>query len=138
MRCAAQRLSDPLSSSSARSPSPDVPGDHAATSSPGPASAVRARVLDSSGAHVKTKAKRWVVAIVGIVVGVGILVGVKAGQIVTMVRAGESMVPPAEGVSSAIVHEDEWERTKPAIGSLVAVRGVTVGAELPGTVRQIG
>ena len=51
---------------------------------------------------MKTKAKRWVVAIVGIVVGVGILVGVKAGQIVTMVRAGESMVPPAEGVSSAI------------------------------------
>ena len=69
--------------------------------------------------------------------GTAILVGVKAGQIVTMVRAGESFVPPPEAVSSATVEASQWESTRAAIGSLVAVHGVTLGAELPGTVREI-
>jgi membrane fusion protein (multidrug efflux system) len=55
-----------------------------------------------------------------------------------MVRAGEAMVPPPEAVTSAEAKEDTWQRTRPAIGTLVASRAVTVGAELPGTVRQIG
>ncbi len=86
---------------------------------------------------MKSKTKQWVAVTVGLVVGVGILVGVKAGQIVTMVRAGESMVPPPEAVTSASVEAAEWEGTRAAIGSLVAVRGVTLGAELTGTVRGI-
>jgi membrane fusion protein (multidrug efflux system) len=48
------------------------------------------------------------------------------------------MVPPPEAVSAAKVQEVEWERTKAAIGSLVAAQAVTVGTELPGTVREIG
>lgn len=87
---------------------------------------------------MKTSRKRWIVTIVGLVVVTASLVGVKAGQIVTMVRAGEAMVPPPEAVTSATAREDTWERTRPAIGTLVASRAVTVGAELPGTVRQIG
>jgi membrane fusion protein (multidrug efflux system) len=67
----------------------------------------------------------------------GILVGVKAGQIITMVQAGESFVPPPEAVTSAKVEAAEWESTRAAIGSLVAVQGVTLAAELPGTVREI-
>jgi membrane fusion protein (multidrug efflux system) len=91
-----------------------------------------------SGAHVKTKRRQWIVTIGGLVLVTAALVGVKAGQIVTMVRAGEAMVPPPEAVTSAVAREDAWERTRPAIGTLVASRAVTVGAELPGTVRQIG
>ncbi|WP_242336773.1 MULTISPECIES: efflux RND transporter periplasmic adaptor subunit [Anaeromyxobacter] len=81
--------------------------------------------------------KQWVVVIVGLLAVVGILVGVKAGQIVTMVRAGESFVPPPEAVTSAKVEATQWEATRAAIGSLVAVRGVMLSAELPGAVRDI-
>jgi membrane fusion protein (multidrug efflux system) len=84
------------------------------------------------------KSKRqWAVVVVSSLVVILVLVGAKAGQIVTMVRAGESFVPPPEAVTSAKVETAEWRPTRAAIGSLVAVRGVTLGAELPGTVRQI-
>lgn len=86
---------------------------------------------------MKSKTKRWIVVVVGLLAVVGILAGIKAGQIVTMVRAGESFVPPPEAVTSAKVDSAEWESTRAAIGSLVALRGVTLGAELPGTVREI-
>src|SRR5512139_1863626 len=86
---------------------------------------------------MKTGKKLWVVVVAGLVVIVGLLVGIKAGQIVTMVRAGESFAPPPESVSAAKVEEAVWQGTRGAIGSLVADRGVTLGAELPGTVREI-
>ncbi len=86
---------------------------------------------------MKSKTKQRIAVIVGLLVVVGILVGVKADQIVTMVRAGESFVPPPEAVTSAKVETARWEGTRAAIGSLVAVRGVTLGAELPGLVREI-
>ena len=86
---------------------------------------------------MKSKNKQRIVVVLGLLAVVGILVGVKAGQIVTLVRAGESFVPPPEAVSSAQVEATEWEASRAAIGSLVAVRGVTLGAELPGTVREI-
>ena len=82
---------------------------------------------------MKTRKKLWIVVVAGLVVVTGLLVGVKAGQIVTMVRAGESFAPPPEAVASAKVERTEWEATRGAIGSLVAARGVTLGAELPGT-----
>ncbi len=86
---------------------------------------------------MKRNRTQVVVVVIGLLVVVGLLAGVKAGQIVTMVRAGESFVPPPEAVTSARVEAAQWESTRAAIGSLVAVRGVTLGAELPGTVREI-
>jgi membrane fusion protein, multidrug efflux system len=87
---------------------------------------------------MKKSVKQWVVFAVGLVVVVGLLVGIKAGQIVTMVKAGETMVPPPEAVTSAQVEASEWESVRAAIGSLTALQGVTLAAELPGTVREIG
>jgi membrane fusion protein (multidrug efflux system) len=86
---------------------------------------------------MKPKNKLWVAVIGGLVVVVVLLVGVKAGQIVTMVRAGESMQMPPESVSAAKVEKVEWLQSRPGIATLVADRGVTLGAELPGTVREI-
>jgi membrane fusion protein (multidrug efflux system) len=83
------------------------------------------------------KKRNWAVVVVSSVVAVLILGGAKAGQIVTMVRAGESFVPPPEAVTSAQVEEVRWRATREAVGSLVAERGVTLGSELPGTVREI-
>jgi len=84
-----------------------------------------------------SKKKLWVAVILGLVVLVVALVGVKASQIVTMVRAGGSMLPPPEAVSAARVEQVEWVATRPAVGSLVADRGVTLAAEVPGAVREI-
>jgi membrane fusion protein, multidrug efflux system len=86
---------------------------------------------------MKTKTKQRIVVAVGLVAVVGALAGVKAGQIFTMVRASESFVPPPEAVASAKVEQARWEATRAAIGSVVAVRGVTIAAELPGRVRDI-
>jgi membrane fusion protein, multidrug efflux system len=86
---------------------------------------------------MKTRARQWIIVAVGLLAVVGVLGGVKAGQIVAMVRASEAMVPPPEAVTSARVRQARWEDRRTAIASLVAVRGVTLGAELPGTVRQI-
>ena len=81
--------------------------------------------------------KQWVVFGVGLLLVLGLLVGVKASQILTMVRAAESMAPPPEAVSSARAELTEWESSRAAIASIVAVQGVTMAAELPGTVREI-
>lgn len=86
---------------------------------------------------MKKSKRQWVVVVVSSVLLVVVLVGAKAGQIVTMVRAGESFVPPPEAVTTASVEAVKWQPARPAIGSLVAERGVTLGAELPGTVRAI-
>ena len=86
---------------------------------------------------MKSKTRQRIVVVVALVVVVAILVGVKAGQIVTMVRAGESFVPPPQSVTSAKVQSAEWEATRAAVGTLVAVEGVTVAAEVPGRVREI-
>lgn len=86
---------------------------------------------------MKGKAKPWIAAILGSLLVIGLLAGIKAGQIVAMVKAGESFVPPPEAVSSARVEEIRWEDTTAAIGSLVAVRAVTLRSELPGRVREI-
>lgn len=86
---------------------------------------------------MKSKTKQRIVVAVGLVVVAGILVGVKAGQIVSMVRAGESFVPPPLAVSSAKVQGAEWDATRAAVGTLVAVQAVALGAEVPGRVRDI-
>jgi membrane fusion protein (multidrug efflux system) len=80
---------------------------------------------------------QWIVVVAGVVITLAVLVGVKAGQIVTMVRAGESFAPPPEAVTSAPVEAVEWDQKTAAVGSLVAVRGVVLAAEVPGTVREI-
>ena len=75
-----------------------------------------------------------VVVVVVIVVG---LAGVKALQIKAMIAAGASFTVPAETVSGTEVKRETWEQTIPAVGSVDAVQGVELKAELAGTVRQI-
>jgi membrane fusion protein (multidrug efflux system) len=86
---------------------------------------------------MKSKTKQRIIVAGGLLATVGVLAGVKAGQIFTMVRASESFAPPPEAVASAKVEQARWEATRAAIGSLVAVRGVTIAADLPGRVRDI-
>ena len=80
----------------------------------------------------------WVIAIVGVMAIVIVLVGIKAGQIGTMSKAGKSFAPPPEAVTSAKVEAVRWQASRAAVGTLVAVRAVTVASELPGLVRELG
>jgi len=84
-----------------------------------------------------TNRRIWVLSILGLIAVVGVLAGIKAGQIGAMIGAGKKFVPPPESVTSARVVGAEWQAARAAIGTLVAVHGVTVGAELPGLVREV-
>ncbi|MGB8331732.1 MAG: efflux RND transporter periplasmic adaptor subunit [Polyangiales bacterium] len=63
--------------------------------------------------------------------------GVKAVQIRAMIAAGEAYVPPAQAVTTAEVREVQWQSELTAVGSSVAVQGVTISSEVPGTVKTI-
>jgi membrane fusion protein, multidrug efflux system len=66
-----------------------------------------------------------------------VLAGVKALQIRALIKAGAAFTVPAETVSAADVHQETWESTLPAVGSVTAVQGVELRAELAGTVSEV-
>jgi len=76
-----------------------------------------------------------VLAIAGLIALVILLVGVKALQIVKM--ASTPMVMPATTVSSATVKEEDWAPVLSAVGSVSAVQGAIIAAELGGVVSDI-
>ena len=80
----------------------------------------------------------WMVAIAALVVVLVVLAGTKAMQIGAMIKAGKSFTIPPEAVTSAKVEPVEWQASRPAVATLVAVRGVTLASEVAGTVREIG
>jgi membrane fusion protein (multidrug efflux system) len=86
---------------------------------------------------MKTHARLWAAVILGLLVVLVVLVGTKGAQIGKMIGAGKSFSPPPESVTSAKVSLQKWQGATSAVGTLVAVRGVTLGAELPGLVREI-
>jgi membrane fusion protein (multidrug efflux system) len=86
---------------------------------------------------MKSKGRVWIVSIVGIVVVMVSLVGIKVGQIRAMMQAGKSFVPPPEVVTSAKVEAALWQSRRSAIGTLVAVHDAVLGAELPGLIREV-
>jgi membrane fusion protein (multidrug efflux system) len=82
--------------------------------------------------------KRYVVISVVLLFAVlAVLAGIKVLQIRALIAAGAKMQPPPEAVASAVVKEESWQRTLSAIGSVAAVQGVSVPAELSGVVREI-
>lgn len=81
--------------------------------------------------------KKFTLTTIGILVIVGALVGTKLLQFRTMGAASASMVMPPETVTAAPVREETWPNTLSATGSVVAVQGVTVGAEMAGKISKI-
>ena len=102
-------------------------------------SSARARgaIAEEPSAQAKGKKRITIIAIASLIAVVLALVGIKAAQIFLLVKAGKSFVPPPESVTTAKAEATEWQAVRPAIGTLVAVRGVTLGAEITGTVREI-
>jgi len=81
--------------------------------------------------------KAIAITLFGLAVLVAVLVVVKALQFRAMDEAGKKAVAPPETVTTATVASAEWEVALTAVGSLIAVQGVTVAAELPGKVAEI-
>jgi len=86
---------------------------------------------------MKSKRKPVLIAIGVVLLVVLVLGGIKAAQIRTMIAAGEAYVPPAQAVTTAEVRKVRWSTELTAVGTLVAVQGVTVSTEVPGTVKEI-
>ncbi len=82
--------------------------------------------------------KRIIFTIVGLLVLIGVLGGIKSLQILRMSAQGKQFVPPPETVTAFEVHPDSWESLLTSVGSLEAVQGVMVTAELKGKVEDIG
>jgi membrane fusion protein (multidrug efflux system) len=78
--------------------------------------------------------KRLILTLIGLVILIVIFVAVKALQIRAMIDQGKKFVPPPETVTSTVVKADSWETALTAVGTLNAVQGVTVAAELAGKV----
>jgi membrane fusion protein (multidrug efflux system) len=81
--------------------------------------------------------KRIIFIILALLVVVGVIAGVKVMQIRTMIKHGGSFTPPPETVSTALVERQTWETSVKAVGSLEAVQGVMVAAELSGKITEI-
>jgi membrane fusion protein (multidrug efflux system) len=62
---------------------------------------------------------------------------VKFQQIQTAIAEGAAFTPPPEAVTTVVAQQEEWPLTLSAIGTMAAVQGVTVSADLPGTVERI-
>ena len=83
---------------------------------------------------------RYLVAVLGLLAVIAGLAGVKYKQISSLITMGDEMKksgPPPEPVGSSIAAEQEWEATIAAVGTVTAVKGVTVSNEVPGTVTAI-
>ena len=81
--------------------------------------------------------KRIFFTIVGLIVLIAVLGGIKGLQIFRMTAAGKQFVPPPETITSFEVQTKAWETLLTSVGTLEAVQGVMVTAELKGKVENI-
>ena len=81
--------------------------------------------------------KRILFAILGLVIVIAVLAAVKTLQIRAMIEQGKKAVPPTDTVTTAVARAESWETSLSAVGSLTAVQGVTVAAELPAKILEI-
>jgi membrane fusion protein (multidrug efflux system) len=85
--------------------------------------------------QMKSKLKTMGVAVGGLIALILVIVGIKGLQIGKMMSTPNVMPPTT--VSSATVKEEDWAPTLSAVGSLSAVQGATIAAELGGVVSEI-
>ena len=75
-----------------------------------------------------------VVVMIAIIAGLGF---VKFKQFQAMAQQFAAMQPPPDAVTTIVAAQEEWPSTLNAIGTVAAVQGVTVSADLPGIVDRI-
>ena len=81
--------------------------------------------------------KRMMLTMAVLLLVIGSLGTVKFLQIRTAMAQGAAWQPPPEAVSTIVAHVERWPSSLEAVGSVAAVHGVTVSADLPGIVQSI-
>ncbi len=82
-------------------------------------------------------ARRMILMLTIVVVAVASLGFAKYRQIETATKQFAGFQPPPIAVTTIAARQEQWPATFSAIGSVVAVQGVTVSADLPGIVARI-
>jgi membrane fusion protein, multidrug efflux system len=83
-------------------------------------------------------AKRMILMLVLMAVFIAVLGFVKVRQFQAMAGQFAAMQPPPDAVTTIVAKKEKWPATLSAIGTVAAVQGVTVSADLPGIVERIG
>ena len=81
--------------------------------------------------------KRMLFMLGVVVLLLGSLGFVKFRQIQTAIAQGKSFQPPPTAVTTIVAQKETWPGTLDVIGTVAAIQGVTVSADLPGTVARI-
>src|SRR5437588_4671600 len=81
--------------------------------------------------------KRMLLMLAVIVLVIAGLGFVKYKQITAAIAQGSSYAPPPDAVTTVIAKTTTWPSTLNVIGTAAAIQGVTVSADLPGTVYKI-
>src|SRR5687767_7480347 len=68
---------------------------------------------------------------------IGALGFVKFRQVQEGIAQAAAFQPPPEAVTSIVAKQEKWPETLSAIGTIAAVQGVIVSADLPGIVERI-
>ena len=72
--------------------------------------------------------------VIVVVAGLGFF---KYRQIQTAIAMGSSFAPPPSAVTTVVTKSENWPSSLDVIGTTAAIQGVTVSADLPGTVSRI-
>jgi membrane fusion protein (multidrug efflux system) len=72
--------------------------------------------------------------VIVVVAGLGFF---KYRQIQTAIAMGSSFAPPPDAVTTVVAKSETWPSTLDVIGTTAAIQGVTVSADLPGSVAKI-
>jgi membrane fusion protein, multidrug efflux system len=80
---------------------------------------------------------RLLIVLGAAVAAFGVLGAVKYQQVNTAIARQASFQPPPEAVTTIVAREEPWSAALTAIGTVAAVRGVTVSADLPGVVEKL-
>src|SRR6266542_1076935 len=81
--------------------------------------------------------KRMILMVTVMIVFIAVLGFVKFRQFQAMAQQFAAMQPPPDAVTTIVAARDSWPVTIAAIGTVAAVQGVTVSADLPGIVDRI-
>lgn len=83
---------------------------------------------------MKRRMSLMLLIVAAFVAAVGTL---KFRQVRAAIEQNASFQPPPEAVTTTVVREEPWPANLTSIGTVVAVHGVTVSADLPGVVDRI-
>jgi membrane fusion protein (multidrug efflux system) len=82
-------------------------------------------------------AKRMILMLVVLAALLGGLGFAKFRQVETAMAQGASFQPPPTAVTTVVAQKETWPSTLSVIGTAAAVEGVTLSADLPGTIDKI-